>query len=100
MYTSAIIMFSIIFALVMLGLYFAGKQDSVEKKLDKLIVHINNYSDDVTAHLKETIAHARESLDRFDSLENLTEEQFAKEEKIIKDLISELSTAKASLTKA
>ena len=100
MYTSAIIMFSIIFSFVMLGLYFAGKQDSVEKKLDRLIVHINKYSEDATAHLKETIAHARESLNRFDKLENLTENQFLKEEKVIKDLIAELSAAKKSLAKA
>ena len=100
MYTAAIIMFSIIFTFVMLGLYFAGKQDSVEKKLDRLIVHINNYSDDTTKHLKETIAHARESLDRFDKLENLTEAQFLKEEKVIKDLISELSAVKTNLAKA
>lgn len=99
MYTAAIIMFSIIFAFVMLGLYFAGKQDSVEKELDRLIVHVSNYPSDTIAHLKETISHARESLDRFDQLENLSEDQFLKEEKVIKDLISELSEAKASLAK-
>ncbi|PHS59165.1 MAG: hypothetical protein COB17_01165 [Sulfurimonas sp.] len=100
MYTAAIITFLIVFTLVMIGLYLAGRQESVEKILDALIVDINTYSNEVNSHLKETIASARDSLDRFDKLQNLSEKEFLREEKVIKDLIAELSTVKAGLVEA
>jgi len=100
MYIAAISTAFIVLGFVLLGLYLAGKQDSVEKKLSSLIVHIDSYSDEATRHLKETISHARESLDRFDKLQNLSDDEFIKEEKVIKDLIKELSIVKTNLAKA
>jgi len=99
MYIGYIVAGFVVSGLALLGFYFASKQKSVEKKLSNLIVHIDGYSDEATAHLKETIAHARKSLDRFDKLQNLNEAEFLKEEKVIKDLIAELSSAKTILAK-
>lgn len=96
-----IILTGAILSLILLYiLYLVDQSGSVEKELAKLIVHIDKHSDDVKAHLSETINNARDSLERFSNLENLTEHEFAKEEQIIKDLISELSSAKMALAKA
>ena len=81
-------------------LYLVDQSGGVEKELSKLIVHIDKHSEEVKAHLSETIIKARDSLDKFSKLENLGELEFAKEERIIKELIAELSSAKVSLAKA
>ena len=100
MYISAIFVFILLFSLVMIGLYLSGKQDTTEKKLSGLIAHVNSHEDEEVDHLRETISHARVTLERFEELENLTEEEFTKEEKVLKDLISELSIVKKDLAKA
>jgi len=100
MFLTVILSGAILSFILLYILYLVDQSGSVEKKLSKLIVHIDKHSDDVKAHLSETIAQARDSLERFSKLENLTESEFIKEEKIIKDLISELSSAKVTLAKA
>ena len=96
-----IILTGAILSLILLYiLYLVDQSGSVEKELAKLIVHIDKHADDVKAHLSDTVKNARDSLERFSNLENLTEYEFAKEEQIIKDLIDELSSAKMTLAKA
>ena len=99
MYITVIFVFFIIFSLVMIGLYLSGKQDTTEKKLSGLIAHVNSHEDEEVDNLRETVLHARTTLERFEQLENLTEEEFLKEEKILKDLIAELSLVKDDLAK-
>ncbi|MCF6309669.1 MAG: hypothetical protein L3J19_04215 [Sulfurimonas sp.] len=99
MYITVIFVFFIIFSLVMIGLYLSGKQDTTERKLSGLIAHVNSHKDEEVDNLRETVSHARTTLERFEQLENLTEEEFLKEEKILKDLIAKLSLVKDDLAK-
>ena len=101
MYMTITFAFIILFFVVMLVLFLAGKQENnMEKKLAKLILHIDNHEEEEVNHLKETVAHARNTLERFEGLNNLTEEEFSKEENILKELIQELSLVKKDLKKA
>jgi len=98
MYLTITFAFIIVFSLVMIALYLAGKQENtMEKRLSGLILHIDNHEEAEVQHLKETVAHARQTLERFEGLNNLTEEEFYKEENILKELISELSLVKNDL---
>ena len=98
MYMTITFAFIIVFIIVMVALYLAGKQENtMEKKLAGLILHIDNHEEQEVQHLKDTVAHARQTLERFEGLNNLTEDEFSKEESILKDLIAELSLVKKDL---
>jgi uncharacterized membrane protein YvbJ len=98
MYLTITFAFIIVFTLVMIALYLAGKQENtMEKRLAGLILHIDNHEEAEVQHLKETVVHARLSLERFEGLNNLTEEEFSREENVLKELISELSLVKNDL---